>query len=83
MIFKTKEFNESLTVKELTIGQFLPLMDLMTTEPQQAQQAMMKLSVHLIGVETPIGEGLLEIPAGSFLPLWRVVAEVNNIALQN
>ena len=63
-------------VRELTVGQMLPIMPLATDDPSKFQQEMAKLSVHLNGES--IGDTLNDLPFAFFMnALLPAVIEVN------
>jgi hypothetical protein len=67
-------------IKELTIGQYLPIMRVLADDTAQAQLDMLALSVcdNLTG--EPVGvDGLNQIGASEFLPLWEAVAELHGL----
>ena len=57
----------SYKIKELTIGQMLPIMDLISTDPKKFQMEMVKLSVYKDGVA--LGEAAMDLPVSEYLKL--------------
>lgn len=64
-------------VKELTLGEFLPMMKLIGENSSEGQSELMKRSVTLNN--EPLGEKLNDIGASQFMPLWKAVAEVHGL----
>lgn len=77
-MLKQRTYNEFI-IKELTIGQFLPVMDKMGSQTQTAQLEMMGLSVCDAAGE-PLGlDGVSALGASEFLPLWTAVADLHGL----
>jgi len=66
----------SYKIKELTIGQMLPIMDLISTDPKKFQMEMVKLSVYKDGVA--LGEAALDLPVSEYMKLAVDVMEKHN-----
>ena len=54
-------------IKELSIGQLLPIMDLIQSDPKRFQMEMVKLSVCKDGA--PLGEAAMDLPVSEYLKL--------------
>jgi hypothetical protein len=66
------------TIKELSIGEYVPMFDLIGTDSRKGQLELMKKCIFLNG--NAIGDKLTtDIGASMFLPLWNAVAEVNGL----
>lgn len=68
---------EVFNVRELTIGEMMPLWDLLTSNSQQGQIEMLKLAVHKDGQQ--MGDAVLNLGLSFFLPLLTAVMELNNM----
>lgn len=80
-MLKETVFGEYL-IRELTIGQFIPVMQKMRDDnlTQQAQIEMMSFSVCDSASGQPLGtEGLNKLGASEYLPLWNAVAELHGL----
>ena len=71
---KVKEFE----VRELTVGALLPIMDLMSSDPQKFQLELAKACIFKDGEK--LGEKVLELGLGDYVSLMSVVMEVSGLA---
>ena len=69
---------EDLTVKEMTIGEFIPLVEMMNDEPMKAQMEMLTKCVYAADGAL-LGEGVKKLPASCYMGLWQVVKEVHGM----
>jgi hypothetical protein len=65
-------------IKELTIGQMLPIFDLIQSDPKAFQMAMVKLAVYKDGVA--LGEEALNLPVSEYMKLAVEVMEKHNFS---
>lgn len=79
-MLKEVAYNEYL-IRELSIGQFLPIIgEADQVNFQKTQLALLELSVCDPVTKQPIGkEGLDQIGASSFKPIWDIVAEMHGL----
>ena len=73
MSFKTVKVGEYV-VKEPTVGIMMPLLDKMAEDPKGFQLELAKACVTLH--ETPIGDGLNNLPMSLYIQLQEAVMEV-------
>lgn len=69
---------EVFNVRALTIGEMMPLWDLLTANSQEGQIEMLKLAVHKDGLQ--MGDAVLNLDLPYFIPLLTAVLEVNDLA---
>jgi hypothetical protein len=70
---KYKEFE----VHEITVGQLMPIMDMMESNPRQFQIELAKAAIYKDG--QPIGDGLNNIGISDYLKLTSLVMEVSGL----
>jgi hypothetical protein len=63
-------------IRELKIGQLLPIMDLISSDPKKFQMEMVKASLYKDGVA--IGEAALDLPVSEYMKLAIEVMEKHN-----
>ena len=63
-------------IKELTIGQMMPIFDLIQTDPKKFQLEMVKAAAYVNG--KPIGEDALNLPVSEYMKLAVQVMEKHN-----
>ena len=69
--------DEDFEVVEMTVATLMPLMSLLTDDPERGQVDLIKASVTRNGI--PIGDELDNMPASVFMQLVPHVMEVNNL----
>lgn len=77
MILKDAKF-EDLTIKELTIGEFIPIVEKMTTNPVQAQMEMMQKCVYDASGNLMM-EAVKTLPGSSYMALWNAIKELHGM----
>ena len=74
---KAKKTFGEFEVREITVGQLMPIMDLMESNPRQFQIELAKAAIFKDGA--PIGDGLNDVGIGDYLKLTNLVMEVSGL----
>jgi len=78
MEFKEAKYQD-LTVKELNVGDFLPLVEIMSEEPMKAQLGMLQKCVYGANGELLGEAGIKGLPSSCYMGLWNTVKEVHGM----
>lgn len=80
MIFNSKTVDikgTTFEVRELSVGDMMPLIRKLSDDPEAAQLEIMRRSVHLNG--SPMGEEFDKLPGSMLMKLMSLVMEINNL----